>query len=290
MAPRLRFNEGKACDAILRRLEAREGARRTNLRSPERERHPAPVELACEIGGRLFAIEHTGIEPFPGHMQLEAEAGVQFRPIESMVAGRLPPNEHFELHMPVKATQGLKGGALRRLHETIASWIVDTAPTLPIARFGRYVTPIRWITLPGVPFQVTLHRTTTEGFPPRFTIRHMVEANHEAERVERISEACQRKYPKLARWKHDHGARTVLVLEENDIQLTNQQVVADALIEVEQTMPDRPDEVYLVSTAVETAWWTFALRVGQRDHYEFSRAFECAEEIDPATLIDLTGR
>ena len=29
MAPRLQFNEGKVCDAILRRLEAREGARRT---------------------------------------------------------------------------------------------------------------------------------------------------------------------------------------------------------------------------------------------------------------------
>lgn len=290
MAPRLRFNEGKACDAILRRLEAREGARRTNLHSPERERHPAPVELACEIGDRLFAIEHTGIEPFAGHMQLEAEVGVHFRPIEAMVAGRLPSNEHFELHMPVKATQGLKGSALRRVHETIASWIIAIAPTLPIARFGRYVTPIRWVTLPGVPFPVTLHRTTTEGFPARFTIHHMVEANHEAERVKRIREACQRKYPKLARWKRNHGARTVLVLEENDIQLTNQQVVADALLEVEQTMPDRPDEVYLVSTAVETPWWSFALRVGQRDYYDFSRAFECVEEIDPATLMDLTER
>jgi hypothetical protein len=66
LAPRLRFNEGKACDAILRRLE-----------------------LACEIGDRLFAIEHTGIEPFAGHMQLEAEPGVHFRPIETMVAGHL---------------------------------------------------------------------------------------------------------------------------------------------------------------------------------------------------------
>ena len=290
MAPRLRFNEGKACDAILRRLEAREGAGRTNLRLPERERHPVPVELSCQIGDTLFAIEHTGIEPFIGHMQFEAEAGVHFRPIEVMVAGHLPPNEHFELHMPVKATHGLKGGALRRVHEIIASWIIDSAPTLPIARFGRYVTPIRWITLPGVPFPVTLHRTTTEGFPPRFTIRHMVEANHEAERVERIREACQRKCPKLARWKRDHGARTVLVLEENDIQLTNQQVVADALLEVEQTMRDRPDEVYLVSTAVETPWWTFALRVDERNYYDFSRTFRCAEEIDPVTLIDLTGR
>jgi hypothetical protein len=55
-------------------------------------------------------------------------------------------------------------------------------------------------------------------------------------------------------------------------------------------MPDRPDEVYLVSTAVETPWWSFALRVGHRDYYDFSRAFECVEEIDPATLMDLTGR
>jgi hypothetical protein len=290
MAPRLHFNEGKACDAVLRRLEAREGAPRTNLRSPERERHPVPVELACEINGRLFAIEHTGIEPFAGHMQLEAEAGVHFRPIEAMVAGRLPPNEHFELHMPVKATHDLKGAALRRVHEIIAAWIVATAPTLQIARLGRYVTPIRWVTLPGVPFPVTLHRTTTEGFPPHFSLRHMVEANHEAERIDRMREACQRKFPKLARWKRDYGARTVLVLEENDIQLTNQQVVADALLEVERTMLDRPDEVYLVSTAVEAPWWSFALRVVQRDYYDFSRARECVEEIDPATLIDLTGR
>jgi len=290
MAPLLRFNEGKACDAILRRLEAREGARRTNVRSPERDRHPAPVELVCEIGDRLFAIEHTGIEPFFGHMQLEAEAGVHVKPIEAMVAGRLPPNEHFELHLPVKATRGLKGNALRRVHEIIASWIIETAPALPIARFGRYVTPTRWVTLPAVPFPVMLHRTTTEGFPARFTIRHTVEADHEAERVKRIREACQRKYPKLARWKREYAAHTVLVLEENDIQLTNQQVVADALLEVEQTMSNRPDEVYLVSTAVKTPWWSFALRVDQRDYYDLSRASECLEEIDPATLTDLTGR
>lgn len=145
----------------------------------------------------MFAIEHTGIEPFGGHMQLEAEADVHFRPVEP---------------------------------------------------------------------------------------------DHEAERVRRVREACQRKYPKLARWKRDRGARTVLVLEENDIQLTNQQVVADALLEVEKTMPDRPDEVYLVSTAIETPWWTFALRVGMRDYYDFSRALECMEEIDSTTLVDITGR
>lgn len=45
MVPRLSFNEGKVCDAVIQRIETREGAARRNVRSPERERHPAPVEL-----------------------------------------------------------------------------------------------------------------------------------------------------------------------------------------------------------------------------------------------------
>ena len=85
MAVLLQFNEGRACDAIVRLLEKREGAVRQHLRWPERERHAAPVDLVCNIGAKLFAIEHTGIEPFAGHMQLEAEAETHFQPIEAMV-------------------------------------------------------------------------------------------------------------------------------------------------------------------------------------------------------------
>ncbi len=151
MAPRLRFNEGKVCDAILRRLEVREGAARREVRFPERERHPAPIELVCEMGAKLYALEHTGIEPFAGHMQLEAEALVHFKRIEAMVTGRLPSSEHFELHMPVKATQGMKGAVIQGIQKAVAAWIIATAPTLPIARYGRYVTPIHSVLLPGVP-------------------------------------------------------------------------------------------------------------------------------------------
>jgi hypothetical protein len=77
MAAKLQFHEGKACDAVIRRIEEREGGKRQNLRLPERERHLAPIELACEIAGRLFALEHTGIEPFAGHMRLEADPPCQ---------------------------------------------------------------------------------------------------------------------------------------------------------------------------------------------------------------------
>jgi hypothetical protein len=82
-------NEGKACDAVIRVLEVREGQMRKDLRSPEQDRHAAPIELTCRIGDRLFAFEHTIIEPFSGHVQLQAEAERHFRPIEAMLAGKL---------------------------------------------------------------------------------------------------------------------------------------------------------------------------------------------------------
>jgi hypothetical protein len=82
----------------------------------------------------------------------------------------------------------------------------------------------------------------------------------------------------------------VLILEENDIQCTNDKVVADALLEVEKTMSDLPDEVYLVTTAVRNLWYSLPLRVDNRNYYELSGDFEDITEVDPDTLIDLTGR
>ena len=282
----LRFNEGKACDSIVRVLEMREAAARANVRRPEREGHPAPIDLACHIAGKLFAIEHTGVEPFAGHLQLEAEAETHFKPIESMIAGKLPTTEWFELHIRLKAMQGRRGGEVRRIHEALVPWVVDTAPTLPIARFRRYVTPIKWVDVPGVPFQVSLHRSDAGGFPG-FAIKHMAPPDAEAGRLSRIREACERKFPKLAAWKRD-GARTVLVLEENDIQLTNHHVVADALVAVEADMGERPDEVYLVSSAVKSTWWALALRIDRCSFYDLAQAAAGPWEFDPMALIDIT--
>jgi hypothetical protein len=57
MPSKMVFHEGKACDAVIRRLEVRAGSSRTRLSSPEAERHVWPLEFTCEIGGQLYAIE-----------------------------------------------------------------------------------------------------------------------------------------------------------------------------------------------------------------------------------------
>ncbi len=106
----------------------------------------------------------------------------------------------------------------------------------------------------------------------------------------RIRAACDKKFPKLEVWRQDARARTVLVLEDNDIQLTNPARVFDTLVALQQEFTNWPDEIYLVSTIIKTPWYVHALRVGDRDYYELSEAGQCMTEFDADGLTNITGR
>jgi hypothetical protein len=96
-----RTHEGKACDAVIRRIEAREGHSRSDLTFPEKKQDwAAAVEVTCRIGDQLFAFEHTTIEPFERHLELEARASAHFQPIQDRLAGRLPASEHSNCWCP----------------------------------------------------------------------------------------------------------------------------------------------------------------------------------------------
>ncbi len=70
-----KFNEGKAIDAVIRRIEERENTLRLDdgrspddLQDADRERR---VDYVCTVGNQLCAFEHTGIELFPNQIELE---------------------------------------------------------------------------------------------------------------------------------------------------------------------------------------------------------------------------
>jgi hypothetical protein len=172
------------------------------------------------------------VEPFAGHIQLEAEAERHFWPIPERVASQLPADSRFELEVPAGAMHGLNDRAARPIQDALVQWILATAPGLPTTRPGRYVLPIQKITPPGVPFAVSLHRWPRDGFPFPFIVRHLVEGDVEAARLPRIRDAYDRKTAKLLQWKTS-GARTILLLEEDDIFLTNHFNVADTLFQIE---------------------------------------------------------
>jgi hypothetical protein len=169
----------------------------------------------------------------------------------------------------------------------LARWILAAAPGVPMARPGRYVLPIQKVTPPSVPFAVSLHRWPRDGFPFPFVIRHIVEGDVEARRLSRMSEAYGRKHPKLLQWKKT-GARTILILEEDDIFLTNHFSVADALFQIEGAAADRPDETYLLSV-LSSLWFITRLRVGDRTLYDIP-VDERFWETHPDSLVNVTGQ
>jgi hypothetical protein len=65
--PILSRYEGEVCDAMVRRLEEREGHTRGALRWPEKENHQHPVELMFKLGNQLCALwRHHGVRRAAG--------------------------------------------------------------------------------------------------------------------------------------------------------------------------------------------------------------------------------
>jgi hypothetical protein len=293
-----RYNEGKAIDAVLRRIEARDQVvRLPDGRSPDDLNDPDPlrrVDYVCTVGKMVHAFEHTGIEPFAGQIELEIHNERLFEPIVTRFSNRLD-RELWEFHVPVEASAGLTGAHISHVREALIGWIETNATRVPLTLlYDRYANPHLGETVTGVPFPVSLHRGSLDShhFPPgsalcgQFMMKYYVAGDVERARMARLQKACGDKFPKLAAWKRD-GAKSVLVLEENDLSLTNHQRVADALVRAVVTMPDVADEIFLVSTFIPSKWWITCLRRAGKTYYDDEERFH---EIDPAMLSGLTRR
>ena len=158
-----RYNEGKAIDAVLRRIEAREALVRSNDGwSPDDEHDPDEgrrVDYVCTVGKQLYAFEHTGIEPFVKQIEMEVQNRILLEPVTAQFAGRVPKGEYWELHCPVEASVGVSGGKVGQVQTALITWITANASSLPLVRFGdRYPYSARKETAPGVPFRFALYR------------------------------------------------------------------------------------------------------------------------------------
>lgn len=258
-------NEGKACDAALRLLEEREEARRGRIRFPEKDHIGSPVELRVQIGAHEYAIEHTLIEAFPGQIAADQRFATLIDPIVKELSGQLPKPGVYYVYFPIDTRVALSKAKLVELRVGLTEWIRSNAATLHAEqpeRRSRNHQPrghvgVRKGTPTGLPFEVTLRRQVHwndsgrhDGFliPARFSPDDV-----EKLRLNRLAVALDKKCPKLKRCKQD-GARSILVLEDTDISLSNQWVIGDALQAVARGRSDMPDEIFLLAAVAEP--WT----------------------------------
>lgn len=239
-------NEGLCCDAVLRILEAEHGARREMV---SRDTPAARgIEVSCYIGGQHYALEHTLIEPFPDNQYDNVLFGRVFdQQFEASLADVLKPCLAYTIAVNVYAFNNFSGKLLAAVRAALLEWARRTAPLLPEPP-GRGITETRiHAEPPEVPVRVTLacHQSKMLGgrlLPQRFAPQAL-----ETLREKRLLKALQDKGPKL------HAAstgdtRTVLVVENRDIAITNEDLVGEAFSKLCPSVQYPPTDIYLVDT------------------------------------------
>jgi hypothetical protein len=167
---------------------------------------------------------------------------------------------------------------VRRIQQALVDWVKATAPKLRARCYADYrKTPVGPATVPDVPFPIAPHRFEPALVPGHhFQLTHLVK-NGEPQRNDRIRGAVERKFPKLAARKRDANARTILVLEDNDIQLTDQAIVTETYLPLLMGRTDRPDETYLVASCIRRCRRGSASQedVDGREHLSPRKNFAC---------------
>ncbi len=197
------------------------------------------IEAVFESPRQGYAIEHTRVEAFPGQIQNDEHFLDLLGPLDRAFPelGSL-----YRLSVPLTATVGLRRCDFEAIRRAVVGWVLGAAQKLLPGQEVRTRPP-------GVPFEVRLQRDEFSA-AKGLRLSRWIEADYDLEpdRAARIASAMARKCPKLARVARRESRRSILVLESNDLPLSNAVVVARAAVQTLTGRDDEPDEVYLVET------------------------------------------
>jgi hypothetical protein len=253
-------NEGKCCDAILRILEEKHQATRMDVQRDTAARRG--VEVTCAIGGQRYALEHTLIEPFPENQKDNIEFQRVFdESFEAQIDDLLKPDLLYHVYVHVYAFADMKATQLPAARKALIGWVRAAVPKLPPPS-GPLQT---WIhgEPPQTPVRVRLscHRSKTLG--GRLLTGRFAPAELETLRRERLLKALRDKSPKLHAAKLP-GTRTVLVLENGDIALTNASIVGQVIDDLAQETAYVPDDIFMIDISTGNRLYVTQVRCDGR--------------------------
>jgi hypothetical protein len=224
------------CTFVRQILQARTGEVIQLTERPELLHRSVPaVEELWESASHRYAVEHTRVESYSGQIENEVRLNRLITPVRQWLVGRLAGAHVLTVLLRETEAARIK---YADVHSEILQLTLDAAPRL---RDGET------IVLPSkrLPFKVQLHRRHGNG--SHVAVHCLIEGDEDELRLERMRRALDDKCPKLAAWAAD-GRNSVLVLEANDIQLSNQAVAYRVFKEAMKERTDAPDVVVFVET------------------------------------------
>lgn len=240
--------------------ERRGGGRVAVVSVPEDEDRTNPaVELVTADSVGELAIEHTLIEAFTGQITDQHQIQPYAAKLPGLIGPEdLPTGSRFELNVDIRAVHGLGAPKLATL-KAIAGWVREAAPNLVDGRPGVRGAHMARTGPPDLPFEVTLVRWghDPDSTIPNLTVGWWKPDDLEDQRIARIRTALAKKLPKLAT-AAAIGQETVLVLESDDVQISNAIDIRLALhAATDELAVDLPAWIVLWETIAETAFVWF---------------------------------
>ena len=224
------------CAFVREIIEARIGESVRVTDRPERDhRSGKVVEERWESASRRYAVEHTRVESYGGQIENEARLRRLIVPVRERLAGCVAGT--YVLVVSFRETKKARINYVDA-HKEIVRLTLEAAPKLDDG--GTIILPSG-----RLPFNVQLHRRHGKG--SQVFVHCLVEGDGEVLRLERMRRALADKCPKLKMWAADERT-SILVLEANDIQLSNANVVFEAFRQANAERDDQPDIVMFVET------------------------------------------
>lgn len=233
---RIRAQEERAIDLVLSAINTALGTSYEVVQRPDRQNRDGKAidAWAEEATAPPLAIEHTRLETFQGQTRDDAWFMTGLGPLEGTALPCLlrlwPP------HLNVAPGQDWND-----IRNRVGSWATANATTLPMGVSLHHVS--------GVPFPLLVDKQS-EGAPGIRLGRLAPGGDRPEQLLATMDMALDHKHEELARYQSE-GAIAVLVLESNDIALTNEGEIYRAFVRATSHRP-RPwlDQIWLVRTEV----------------------------------------
>jgi hypothetical protein len=259
-------NEGKLCDAAVKIIEQRTGQTRNtdSIRRPEKDGEGPPVELRLIIGTQELAIEHTRIEPFEGEIGKGVALERLVDPVKRALRGKLPGPAIYTMYFPPDRVLSGSKSNLKEYQDLLTEWVLQTAPLLYRKIQERNESRLQdelTAKLCGFRYEIRFSCVITgdlcDQTPGCFGSGRWAPEGLEALTTRRLRRALCDKLPKLRDCKDD-DARTVLVLESDNVSLIGPECVGDALNGLQGEFAAElpfPDEIYFADTTARKGSW-----------------------------------
>jgi hypothetical protein len=219
------------------------------------------IDYAFDLGDAKYALEHTVIEAFDGQLRVDDHFTKFIEPIQAALDRQMPPSGYLQLLFPIDPSSGMKPSEVRRKQNEIIAWVKIAAPDLvqeaTALKLGRHKCAEPAKNMPDADVTLSFHEDVLGEMGSRLLAIRKAPKNYEELRVARIMETVRRKLPKLAKWR---PARTILVLENRDMAISNHWVISEKLEIALEGRSDVPDEVWLVDAALSVFWIAICLR------------------------------